>query len=68
MVAGLTSAWARAFAGIVQEPPRWYHSGDDYCCRITSRAMVSSQSNFGSGSSGASSGGGSSGDGGGGGF
>jgi uncharacterized membrane protein YgcG len=68
MVAGLTSAWARAFAGIVQEPPRWYHSGDDYCCRITSRAMVSSPSNFGSGSSGASSGGGSLGDGGGGGF
>ena len=61
MVAGLTTAWARAFAGIVQEPPRWYLSSDadfdvnhfssslDDCCRITSRSMVSSPSNSGGG-------------------
>ncbi len=83
MVAGLTQSWARAFAGIVQEPPRWYDSSDtefdiddfssslDDCCRTTSSSMLSSPSSSGdssSGSSGGGSSGGGDGGGGGGGF
>ncbi len=82
MVAGLTSQWAAAFAGIVQAPPSWYvGSGDgfdingfgsslDDCCSTTSAAMSSSpsSSSSSSGSSGGGSSGGGDGGGGGGGF
>lgn len=82
MVAGLTSQWAAAFAGIVQTPPSWYvGSGDrfdingfssslDDCCSTTSGAMSSSpsSSSSSSGSDGGGSSGGGDGGGGGGGF